>query len=420
VDYFSQELENSTNIIGDFGTKMLDAAKALSEFKQGALGRFSENLNEASKAAKEAQNYFKKSRDIRRQGDMNLREVMTGVGETFEEKQARIMGDVAGLAGGQTTVGGIQNRLTGLQAQRDAELAKRETLTNPDDLAKSAKNLRSLDDQLRDTREALDTLADSTELVEKAFNDLKNIRELQKNRESFVNQLLTNTPEEADKLNQTLIRLQRNLSGGLNSAYNQRDARKEFNKTLRETGSVREATRAGNTVLANQRKETLALSQDPGFRAAQELNIRNQYAQGRGQPGVTADAAVADYFKNQELQLMKSMAMESGMINNPLVQQAMNAKQDPNADPAMKQAAERYLQAVGLQADATKAQGELALLESQQALKAANDNLKTSIDDLRVTIEAAIVASNPGAPVVFNRANDRIVNPGVQVAAPVC
>lgn len=418
LDAFREGLGEADNILGAFGVKTLEAVKALSSFKQGALADFSEGLRDASKAAKDAQNYFKKARDIRVQGDMNLREVMTGVGETYDEKQARIMGDVAGLAGGETTVRGIQNRMVDLQAQRTAVEEKRQGISDPNELKKSAEQLRSLDDQLRDTREALDTLASSTELVEKAFDDLKNVRELQKNRESFVNTLLTNTPEEADKLNKTFIRLQRNLSGGLNGAGNQRDARKAFNQTLRETGSVREATKAGNTVLANQRKETLALSQDPGVRAAQELNIRNQYAQGKGQPGVSADQAVADYFKQQQLQLTKSMAIESGMINNPLVQQSLAAIQDPNADPAMKEASDKYLQAVGLQADATKAQGELALLESQQALASANANLKVSIDDLRTTIEASMVNNdmNEGR---INAAGQRMVNPGVAVAAPV-
>ena len=418
LDAFREGLGEADNILGAFGIKTLEAVKALSSFKQGALADFSEGLKDASKAAKDAQNYFKKARDIRTQGNMNLREVMTGVGETYDEKQARIMGDVAGLAGGQTTVGGIQNRMVDLQGQRKAVEEKRQGMSDPDELKKSAIQLRSLDDQLRDTREALDTLASSTELVEKAFDDLKNVRDLQKNRESFVNTLLTNTPEEADKLNKTFIRLQRNLSGGLNGASNQRDARKAFNQTLRETGSVREATKAGNTVLANQRKETLALSQDPGVRAAQELNIRNKYAQGKGKPGVSADQAVADYFKQQQLQLTKSMAIESGMMNNPLVQQSIAAMENPNADPAMKEASSKYLQSVGLQADATKAQGELALLESQQALVSANVNLKVSIDDLRATIEANMVNNdmNEGRVGV---AGGKMVNPGIAVAAPV-
>jgi len=418
LDAFREGLGDADNILGAFGVKTLEAVKALSSFKQGALADFSEGLRDASKAAKDAQNYFKKARDIRAQGDMNLREVMTGVGETYDEKQARVMGDVAGLAGGETSVGGIKNRIVDLQAQRTAVEEKRQGMSDPDELKKSAIQLRSLDDQLRDTREALDTLASSTELVEKAFDDLKNVRDLQKNRESFVNTLLTNTPEEADKLNKTFIRLQRNLSGGLNGASNQRDARKAFNQTLRETGSVREATKAGNTVLANQRKETLALSQDPGVRAAQELNIRNQYAQGKGKPGVSADQAVADYFKQQQLQLTKSMAIESGMMNNPLVQQSIAAMENPNADPAMKEASSKYLQSVGLQADATKAQGELALLESQQALVSANANLKVSIDDLRTTVEASMLNNdmNEGR---INAPGGAKVPLNIGVAAPV-
>ena len=416
VDNFLESLDSAKDITGDFSSKMSEVAKELLSFRQGALKQFAEGLNAASKALKDSRNYEKKARDIRNSGNMNFREVITGVGETFEERQARMNGDVASLTGGITSVAGIKNRMLSLQTSRQ-NIVKAQEATGGDPIgaAKLEKDLRAVDDQLRDTAEALDILATSTELVEKAFNDLKNVRELQKNRESFINTLLTNTPEEADKLNQTFIRLQRNLSGGLNDASNQRDARKAFNQTLRETGSVREATKAGNTVLANQRKETLAAMNDPGFQAAQELNIRNQYAQGKGKPGVSADEAVADYFKNQQLQVMKSMAVESGMINNPLVRQAIAAKEDPTSEPAMAQAADRYLKAVGLQSDATKAQGELALLESQQILAASNNNLKTSIDDLNARIDTLILGDAGGPRGIVGK--DSIGQDVVQLAS---
>jgi TP901 family phage tail tape measure protein len=411
---FQKELADGTNILGDFGKKLLDSVKALSSFKEGALDKFAKGLNEASKAAKEAENYFRKSREISNEGNMNLREILSGYGETYNEKNNRIMGDVGALAGGQTTVQGIKNRQIMLSGQRDVLQKQQDTLTDPDALRKNVEQLNKLDDQLRDNREALDMLANSTELVDKAFSNLQSTAELQNNRQNFVNQLLTNTPEEADKLNQSFIRLQRNLSGGLNSPYNQRDARKAFNEALFKTGNVREAARAGNTVLANQRKETLALSQDPGVRAAQELQIRNQYAQNRGRPGVDADQAVAEYFQKQQLQLTKQMAIESGMINNPLVQQSLAALEDRKADPAMQQAAERYLEAVGLRANATKAQGELAVIESQSILKNSNDNLRISIDDLRASIEGNLKNANIG----MDAAGNNIVNAGVAVPAP--
>jgi hypothetical protein len=411
---FQKELEDGTNILGDFGKKLLDSVKNLSSFKEGALDKFAKGLNEASKAAKEAQNYFRKSRDISNEGNMNLREILSGYGETYNEKSNRIMGDVSNLAGGETTVQGIQNRQIRLSQQRDTLQKQQGTLTDKDALRNNVEQLNKLDDQLQNNREALDMLANSTELVDKAFSDLQHTSELQNNRQNFVNQLLTNTPEEADKLNQSFIRLQRNLSGGLNSPYNQRDARKAFNEALFKTGNVREATRAGNTVLANQRKETLALSQDPGVRAAQELQIRNQYAQNQGKPGVDADQAVAEYFQKQQLQLTKQMAIESGMINNPLVQQSLAALQDRKTDPSMQKAAERYLESVGLRSGATKGQGELALMESQSILKDSNDNLRISIDDLRASVEGNMRNANIGK----DAAGNNVVNPGIAVPAP--
>jgi len=228
----------------------------------------------------------------------------------------------------------------------------------------------------------LDMLAESTELVNKALDDLKAATQMQAQRENFVNQLLTNTPEEADKLNQTFIRLQRNLSGGFNNAFNQRDARKAYNDTLRQTGNVREAIRAGNTVLANQRKETLGLMKDPGFRATIGLQM------GMQNPNVS-EAEITKKLNDMELQLMKQMAVESGMMNDPLVRQAIAAKEDPKADPIAKARAERYLEAVGLQSKATKEQPELKAIESTEALTASNAQLIQALDELKSVITAA-------------------------------
>ena len=385
LDKFAEEVSNSGRLIGDMGKQAIETAKKLLTLKQNLVNNFIKGINQAAKAAKEASDLFKKAKDIRRQGAMNVREVTTGVGETFEEMKARRDQEIAGLTGGLTDPTAIRQNIQKMSAQAPAEQAALDkVISNPASTDKEREAATSkfmkFNESLNNSKEALDKLADSTELAEKALSDLKNVRELQKNRESFVNTLLTNTPEEADKLNQTFIRLQRNLSGGLNGANNQRDARKAFNETLRQTGSVREATKAGNTVLANQRKETLSLMQDPGMRAGLELQMRNS--------GMN-DVQVADRFKAMETQLMKQMAVESGQMNNPLVRQAIAAKENPNADPAYKQAANRYLEAQGLQAKATEEQAQLKLAESTLALKTSNDNLRISIDELRTTVEAA-------------------------------
>lgn len=382
LDQFLESVEEAGSGLGEMGKKILDVSAKLTDFGAEALNQFSNNIALAAKAAKKAADLQAKARDIRYKSGMDLREAQTGVAESFDEANAKFMSDIGNLTGGITDPQAIGRNIEGLNKQySDIEKQKQAALDrrDMDSAAKFTQQLQDTTDKLNNNKEALDKLANSAELAQKALDEVKNIRGLQQNREDFVNQLLTNTPEEADKLNMTMIRLQRNLSGGLNSPLNQRDARNAFNSTLRQTGSVREATRAGNTVLANQRKETLQLMKDPGFRGMMELNMRNS--------GMNPEQ-VKQRFDAMEGQLMKQMAIESGMIRNPMVQQALAAKINPNADPAMKAAADKFLQSTGLAAKATEEQARLELVNQQKILATSTDNLKQSIDSLKSSIDA--------------------------------
>jgi len=386
IDSVSELGPEIANIFGNAGKRLDDIIQA----RQGIYDTFAKNLQAASEAAKKAREFFSKARDIRYNAGMDLREAQTGVGESYAEAKAKSDSSIARLTGGVTDPQAIGRNIDALTARRDQQMKARDAAASDPNLTpkqqedaaiKFAKDIQATNNALNDNREALDKLANSAEVAQKALDEVKNIRGLQQDRENFVNQLLTNTPAEADKLNQSFIRLQRNLSGGLNNASNQRDARNAFNDTLRRTGNLREATRAGNTVLADQRKQTLQLMQDPGFRGMMTLNMKNQ--------GMN-DQQIDKKFRDQESMLMQQMAVESGMINNPMVRQALAAKQDPNADPAMKRAAEQFLQSTGLQAKATEEQGRLELANVQSLLITSTDDLRTSIDALTTSINASL------------------------------
>jgi hypothetical protein len=386
IDSVSELGPAIANMFGNAGKRLDDIIQA----KQGIYDTFAKNLQAASEAAKKARDSFNKAKDIRYNAKMDLREAQTGVGESYSEAKAKSDSDIARLTGGATDPQAIGRNIDTLTARRDQQMKDRDAAaSNPnltkkqqeDEATKFAKDIQATNNALNDNREALDKLANSAELAQKALDEVKNIKGLQQDRENFVNQLLTNTPEEADKLNQSFIRLQRNLSGGLNNPANQRDAKNAFNDTLRRTGNLREATRAGNTVLADQRKQTLQLMQDPGFRGMMTLNMKNQ--------GMN-DQQIDKKFRDQESMLMQQMAVESGMINNPMVRQALAAKQNPNADPAMKRAADQFLQSTGIQAKASEEQGRLELANVQSLLVTATDDLRTSIDNLTATINGSL------------------------------
>ena len=425
VDAFADSISELgpeiANMFGNAGKRLDDIIQA----RQGIYNTFAKNLEAVSEAAKKAREFFSKARDIRYDGGMDLREAQTGVGESYAEAKTKSDSSIARLTGGVTDPQAIGRNIDGLMAQRDQQMKNRDTAaSNPaltqdqqkEAVTKFTKDIQATNNALNDNREALDKLANSADVAQKALDEVKNVKGLQQDRENFVNQLLTNTPEEADKLNQSFIRLQRNLSGGLNNASNQRDARNTFNDTLRRTGSLREATRAGNTVLADQRKQTLQLMQDPGFRGMMTLNMKNQAAaQGKN----LSDTDIEDSFKRREGMLMQQMAVESGMINNPMVRQALAVKQQgPNADPAMRKAAEQFLQSVGLQAKATEEQGRLELANVQSLLTTATVDLRSSIETLTATINTAMGNDGqriPGAvaPMVPVPAGARVVRPAV-------
>jgi hypothetical protein len=403
LDKFIESIRDTSKSLGEIGARAVSESAALLKERQRAFNQFIENVQEAAKAAKLAENYFKSADKIRYRGKMDLREAQTGVGESFEEAKARFDQEVGDLTGGITDPTAIRQNIQNLEQQRQQQqedLKKANDAGDVDEAKKLTTNLTATNTALNNNREALDKLADSAELAQKALDEVKNIKGLQQGREDFVNKLLTGTPEEMENLNKAMIRLQRNLSGGLNNPDNQRDARKAFNETLRRTGSVREASKAGNTVLANQRKETLGLMQDPGFRAMLTLNMKNQ--------GMS-DQQIDQRFRQQEATLMRQMAVESGMSRNPMVQQAIAAKLDPNADPAMKRAAEQFLQTVGLQAKATEEQGRLELANAQRLLTTATDDLNLSIKNLTDTINANMGLDGKVANAKQNAAGQEMV-----------
>ncbi len=391
VDQFADAVRNSSSALGDnLEGRARETAKALLALKDNALNDFAQSLQESSEYLRQATRLRMKADKIAYDANNDIREIFTGVGESYTESRDSMMREVGSLTGGITDPAQIgamiekeaENNRTlnkGLQGARNAG----------DDAASKdfIKNIQDSNDRLKNYNDALEQLADSTEVYQKALDEARNITSLQANRKGFIEKLLTNTPEEADKLNQSLIRLQRNLSGGLNNATNQRDARKAFNETYFKTGNLREAARAGNTVLANQRKETLGLQQDEGFRAMRTANIQNQSVMaGRG---LIPQEQIDAMFRQEETQLMRQMAVESGFANNPAVMQAINAVENPNAEPMAQAAAQQILEAAGLRKAATEEQARVRETAALIANTMATNDLTAAINGLAVVMQQA-------------------------------
>ena len=391
LDQFVDELHRAGSAItGELYAKALDSATKMLDFARGPLNEFSIQISQSAEYMRQAAELRRKADKIMYKANIDIREIFTGVGESYNEAKAQTLREVGQLTGGITDPAAIgkairdeNNNVNGAGGLRD-QLADAST---PQDAAKFAQAIQDSNNKIKNYNDALDKLANSTNMYEKALEEARNVAEIQKDRQSFVEKLLTNTPEEADNLNQAFIRLQRNLSGGLNSAWNQRDARKAFNEALFKTGSLREAYRAGNTVLANQRKETLGLMQDPGFRAILKGQIQNQRVSS-GQ-GLMSEADLDNMFRQQEAQLMKQMAIESGYANNPVVMQAIQTRMNPQAEPMAQAAANQVLEAAGLQKAATEEQAKIKEVQAMELNVFAMDNLTTAIVDLTATLRGS-------------------------------
>jgi TP901 family phage tail tape measure protein len=384
VDQFAAAVRDSSSALGDnLESKAKETAKALLALKDNALNEFAQGLQESSEYLRQAARLRIKADKIAYDANNDLREITTGVGESYGEAKGQLMKEVGSLTGGATDPAAIGKMIEDEAGKNRALNQKLQDAQNSGDVDAASKLIREIqesNDKLYNYNDALDKLADSTELYQKALDEARNIAGLQDQRKGFIEKLLTNTPEEADKLNQSFIRLQRNLSGGFNNPQNQRDARKAFNETYFKTGNVREAARAGNTVLANQRKETLALQQDPGFRAMRELNLRNQGA---------SEADIKAMFAKEEANLMRQMAVESGYANNPAIMQAINSIENRNVDPAFQKASQQVLEAAGLRKAATEEQARVKETQALIANETATINLTNAVNNLSIVMQDA-------------------------------
>ena len=374
----------SDTIIENAGKGGIDTLKKLLSSRQDIFNDFGKNLAKSSAFLKQHAESLVKAKNIIDDAKMNLREALTGVGETFAEAKTRFDSEISDLTGGTTDPKAISANIQNLQKKGEGLVKQRDNTNDDAAITKFTTEINKTNDAINNNKEALDRLASSSELAAKALGEVTKIKDLQKNRSELVNKLLTQTPEEAKKLNDTFVRLQNNLRGGLNTGANSRAAREAFSQALRSGSSLQGAYRAGNTVLAQQRQETLAMFQDPNIRGAQKLEMKNQAAR---QNKTLSDEQIEDIFNQQEAQLKTQMAIETGQINNPMVMADIEATKNRKFDPAMAQAADEYTKTTGRQADANTEIGRLALVQS--SLLVSNSELKKALEGLTLEIKNA-------------------------------
>jgi hypothetical protein len=372
-DELPSAASNTAKAIKDLGIKAAN-------FKTDAFNQFISSVNKAAQAQLNYSEMLNRAKDTRTESSIALREMKSGGSIGLAERESIVNNRVSRLTGGETDLNKIVANIQNKEGQRSAlqDTIKDESKTEAERI-KAIESLANLDMSINKNKQALDELANSTELASAAMNQLQDLQKMQADRLQNLDQILTSTPQELQKLNESLIRVQQRAMG-INPGPS-REARKAYDTTFRQT--------RGNRFLAMQAAQG-QMAQDRGT----DLRTMEQYKsnfildyQNRN-PGKSKEDA-ENQFKIGAANLRGQAAYESGAIRIPGVAQTIMSSVKPEIDPAFANTQQVYQNANDKQAVAQEAVGKLELIKSERILKEATDQLAKAFNDLPETFNKA-------------------------------
>lgn len=344
-----------------------------------ALDRFANATNRATDAQIKAAEFRNKAQDIRTESDINLRELSSGGSIGLDERASIVNNRVARLTGGVTDPTQIRQNIE----QKGAELTSRrndleakmsDPKLNDADRKKiteeAGADMAKLSTEIRNNEQALSDLANSADLAAAAMNQLQKVQAMQADRLANIDRILTSTPQELRKFNESLIRVQQRANG-INPGPS-REARRVYNQTLRQTGGNR---RAANQAAYGQ------MAQDRATDLQTMNQFKSQYVLNQMNQGMSEEAA-NNLFNRNAANVRGQMTYESGAINIPGVANGIMASVDPRIDPAYAKAEQIYKQATERQARANEEQAALETSKSLLSLQSASATLSIAFTKL--------------------------------------
>lgn len=332
---------------------------------QTVLDRFTQKLEASSEKLREAADRRFKAEDIVIDSSIQLARTF---GSSINPALGNVLRDqrTSRMTGGLTDPNDILLQINQLQSRSSSQRDNLSELKNrtvgqsgaTQTIIDNEKALNKTNYQLNQTYTALKNLADSSDAASNALSAIQAAQQKQAGKVSLIEKLVTSGPEELDSFNKALVRLQRTAGG------------ESFYQT------------------SDQRKEILSVLNDitPLMGSGQEAN-------------------------NFKANTLENLLKTSGIGLNPQFQSIINSIRDPEADPAVKQAAEEYKNAVQVQSEANKAIAELNTNISTKLVEDMSRALKDSITNTRVKfdegqirdivagIRSATTVVAPGAPV---------------------
>ena len=358
---------------------------------QNVLSIYTKQTNELIDLAVSQRQREREASDILTSAYVNLQKTL-GYSIDLEESRNRLATRVQGFTGQQETdPGAIFTRFLRLNREREISQSARQTagernLAGIDDFTKFNKDLEQSSIALRENYSALKLLAENTEYAADAMSKIQDAQQKIGGRVSFIEKIVTSTPEELDSLSGSISRLQRNMNGQLNTIQNSSGAQKAYNEAIQNGATAMEAMKAAQTAFANERRDTLGALNDllPFLGSGKETN-------------------------NIRANVLESMLRESNIGVNPMFAQVLNSLRNPEADPELAAAIEHYNEANNLQAEANrylaKIENELAKDTAQAQAKALVEGLKSvtlrfenqELKDLNAKINMLIPIGQPQA-----------------------
>ena len=409
---FKSQLESNLTKIPESARKL---AIQLDEFRAGAFNRYTNAVNAAAAKQLEANKYAKARITISQQADAELKKAITGVEPSFIQKQSQQNQITSAMTGGLTNPDDIKNKII-KDTEEKLALEKKRSEVGTDTVAfkQLTDQISALSIGIDNAKSALDDMASSGDLASIALQRIQKANEDAKNRQQFLEQILTQTPEEANKFNKTLIKLQGYINGQTNNMSSA--AKKAGFNAYQQTGSVRKAAIASRGVMAQERGDSIQLLNqyiplEEGRLRAQQAKVisdsrQNKVPEGQienilKQRGLTDDDIIANS-NRLRASAYSTMARESGISANdprmPLIMQSLSEIVNPTANPGVALGSQDYKKAESIQLEANKALETLAtnqanLAEASDILSKSFENLSSVVNNAR-KIDKDIVAGS--------------------------
>jgi hypothetical protein len=342
-------------------SKVLDTAqnvqgivsKALESFG-AALDSYRNNINKTIDLEISRRDKLRRADDILVNANVELAKVL-GKTIDLDQSRQRLQNKTKSFTGGSVDPREIFNSILDLDALRRrqessrAQVAERGPAGVPD-FARLSNNVKDTSIALRENISGLKLLAESTEFASDAMQKMQDAQQRIGGKVSFIEKLVTSTPEELSGLNMSFVRLQRNMNGQINTINNSIGAQKAYREALNNGANVFEAMKSAQAAFANERKDTLGVLQDL-------LPFLGDSKQG----------------SNVRANVLESMLQESGIGITPMFMDVLNSLRNPEVDPAVSAALAYYNEANALQAQANR---YLANLEGTLAQDIADRSAK--------------------------------------------